>query len=560
MIIRFSKEETAELEALDEYYEEKQSELFDQMITESVSDPVEIRNALNRIQEEQAKARDAKYREFEDARFEKIKYSQTMIFRRAQSQTNEAIKRLQVLVDSYKPNSTPEKKQQDIIRKMLGKPKTEKQLLLSITPLPPIFYGLIDDIIQTKGDISKLDSQKVISTIQKDLYRHYGKLDDQKRKDLTEYITQSVNEVIIKPKSTRPEKQRYLPVTKDAVFNTFPQAVVKKKKDAEHYDGESSITINNVTFTIKPESRAGIAEEIIKHLGISAFTLLVLVNSKFTEHPSMNNREFLFPIIPFLELGGHDTSNPEAIRKAINRFKREDLTALNSMIVTIAKRSKKSEKEDLILDQHVLSNTGFTNDKTKIAVTLDSDYAEFLINTRTKGYFPQSFFLGNKQNLNAFMIKIKLWDNATMYENINSGQSEKIGIKSLIKVTNLPAYEKLGRKRSLWRELIRDRIESYLNEAMKSGEFTGWEYISRGTGILTPQERVNAERDYYSWENLLVTYKLKNVELRQKLIEDAKEYKEKKEKEASEKKQTEAEPKKKKARNTQKKKVQNSCS
>lgn len=463
---------------------------------------IELTQKSNKCQQKLWEIGDRMQKEIEAKRFKKIESSQQAIMDDAYAQTNEII---EYMLKAIK----------------LGEPDVQNPagILEQIKPLVRIWDGeTIRNIQRSGGEATKLDAQQIIKLIQGHLYRHLNTLSEQDREDLEKYIRQAVAEAV----NEHPEIEdgKYWIVTKDSIFQTIlPLAVQRRKPQTRK--GKSYFRIGTVKYSFEEHSY----KDLIKHLGINAVRLYWMINHKFTQKPNAEN-QVSFPTIPFLELCGKGDAikNPKTFSTEIERFRYGELRSLLSMVVSLDKKDKEGLPE--LYDQTLFENT-FIN-KERIIVTLSPKFADYLRFIGTKGYIPQELLLGDGRQTNAFAIKSKLWDNATQYNNLLSGQGKIISVKSLLKETSLPTIEDLGTYKSRWRERIRNKFETALSEAFNSSLFTEWKYCKSKSQPLTPQERRDADRDYYSWVELFISYDIKDQTFKASLIEDAEKNKEKK--------------------------------
>lgn len=529
MIIRFTAEEKAELDALDRYYSEKQTALADKMTIDSIDDLKETITALHNCRLEQRQATYNKCIQFEDARFENIKNSPKKILNDAKRQTDFIIKQLQKAVDLEKPESVKKKEASidNLIQKAIdGSFETEKQILSRIPAvrLPFSFDEIIDDIIISDGEIARLNSQRIITAIKDDLHRHYNRLDTQNTEDLTEYITHTVIEVI---NNTPKTQDKYLLVTKDKVFTSFAPAIAKKKKiTKKNNKGNRKTYIEIGSVRIKLDS----SDNAIKHFGKDAFLLFTLANAQFRKYPRPDNVVTL-PTIPVLDAMGINTKNKKSVDTAIYNIRHGILKTLRTTAISIDKIDK--DKSPNLFDQNFLSNVGIN--KNRILFTYTPQYADYQRSISTEEPLPLDIFDVDGRDLNSLAMRMKLWDNATIPENIYNGQNKIISVYSLWKETSLPDIEDLGPYKSRWRERIRDKFEKDLDTAIGSDLFTSWHYCKSKCADLTPQERVEADRDYYYWKNnLYICYGITDKELEEKQLQIAT----KKKKESEQRRQT----------------------
>lgn len=473
----------------------------------------ELTQKSNECQQKLWEIGDRMQKEIEAKRFKKIESSQQAIMDDAYAQTDEII---EYMLKAIK----------------LGEPDVQNpsDILEQIKPLIRIWDSeTIRNIRRSGGEATKLDAQQIIKLIQGHLYRHLNTLGEQDREDLEKYIRQAVAEAV----NEHPEIEdgKYWIVTKDSIFSTIGALAVKKNK-LNKGTKKTYLKIGNVKYSFDKSSYA----EIKKHIGVNAVNLYIMTNHEFTLNPNDRN-EVSFPTIPFLELCGKGDSikNDKTLATEIERIRYGELASLRSMAISLDAKDRDNFPD--LTDQNLYSRTRINKDR--IIVTFTPEYAAYLRTVKTKGYIPTDILRGSGNELNALAIKFKLWDNATQYNNVLSGQSNIISVRSLLKETSLPTIEDLGSYKSRWRERIRERFEIALGKAFESDLFTGWTYCKAQSKKLTPQERRDADRNYYSWEGLYISYDLKDQAFKARLIENAEKNKEKRIEAAERKKQRE---------------------
>ena len=510
MIIRFSKRDREEIDAVIEPLREEVKRLEDEYFSLSKEHFVideedfyiphskkamDLSNRRKEAIEKLWKATEELYTSIEDRRFKRIASSPQKILADAKAQTNAIVA-------------------QFITASKLKHPKisTEDYLRIQqeIRPLMRIRNsGTWKNIVKSEGDVTKLDAQQIIALIKKDLHRHYSRLESQDADTLTRYIEQTVSTALEK----EPENAVYLMVTRDKILSTFIPAVIKKKRLADPRKGKTIVNLDGIRYEINNKG----TKDMAKHMGLSAVMLLYMINAELTKHSNPERRTVSFPTIPFLELNGVNTTNKASVKTAIDRYRDGELTMLRTMTVSM----EKTDEDNLpsFDDQSIIYRTRIN--KNRITVTVTPEYAAYHASVEQKEFIPLSFMESDGRSLNAFAVKLKLWENATMYRNIKTGQAEIISVWSLLKATNLPTIEQLGRKKSLWKKRIREHLEDALNAAIsgENSEFIHWNYCKAKSQPLTSQERKAADSDYYAWSELYVSYRLKNISFQGKLIE-----------------------------------------
>ena len=342
-------------------------------------------------------------------------------------------------------------------------------------------------------------------------------LNTQNKKTLAEYVKKAVTDIM--DEHPEIEDAHYWIVTKDSIFSTIGTLAVKKNK-LNKGGKKAYLKIGNVKYSFDKASY----NEIKKHIGVNAVNLYIMTNHEFTMNPNDKN-EVSFPTIPFLELCGKGNviTNPKTLATEIERIRYGELTSLRSMAISLDKKDKDNLPD--LYDQNLYSRTRINKDR--IIITFTPEYAAYLRSVKTKGYIPTDILRGSGNQLNALAIKFKLWDNATQYNNLLSGQGKIISVRTLLKETSLPTYEDLGAYKSRWKERIKARFEEALKNALNSDLFTGGDYCKAKSQPLTPQEREEASRDFHAWEALYISYDIKDQQFKEMLKEMAEKNKEK---------------------------------
>lgn len=516
MIIRYSQKDKDEINKIIKPLEEKHRTLLDELLSlpeehftitdEGLAEPrseeaKDLARQENECRDELWNANIDLYKRIEDRRFENIKSSRKRIITDAHTQTNAIIDHVIKALKLAENNL-----------------ENPLQTTKDIAPLTKIWNAnMIQNVLKSGGDVTKLDASIIIDLIKKDLYRHYGKLNSQDKKELTEYITHATKEAINKYPEI--ENNKYWIVTKDSVFSSIIPLAVNRLKPKKSETNKSYLRIGNVKYSFDSTSY----DDIVKHIGVNAVNLFILFNHEFTKDP--NQTEISFPTIPFFELCGRGKAikNAKSLSTEIERLRYGELTSLRTFAISLDRK----DKDDLpdLYDQNIFSRTRINKDRITFRPT--PEYAAYFRTVKSKGYIPQDILTGSGRQINAYAIKFKLWDNANIYNNVLSGQGKIISVRSLLKETNLPTYEGLGKYKSRWKERICDPFENALAEALRSDLFTGGDYCKAKSQDLTPQERRDAERDYYSWEALYISYDIKDQAFKSILIENAEKNKEK---------------------------------
>ena len=218
----------------------------------------------------------------------------------------------------------------------------------------------------------------------------------------------------------------------------------------------------------------------------------------------------------------HETDSPEAAKKEKARAKNE------------LKNARKSVKKDLDIlyacsleweeriggDIENFSKRrivqGVDIKSGTIFITFGDDIAKYLIRRKLITQYPTALIGLDARKPNAYYIGRKLAEHYYIDNNVKRGTYNHIGVKTLLKVTELPSYEE---DPGHWWGRIKEPFERALDELTSGGVLTDWKYTHRKGVDLTEEEAYNIA-DYETFSGLYIEYELKDPEDQTDRIEE----------------------------------------
>ena len=328
-----------------------------------------------------------------------------------------------------------------------------------------------------------------------------------------------------------------LPIYHDVAFDELARISNKNMLEISFGTSEYTSEVNGNTTKITLKD----LEKVNSKLTVRSHALFSVALAVFTEgHMKLNKNKLSFdetviiPVDEYIQLLGYDITehqmkSQEAQRKEkarIRHVKREakraikaDLKTLTQTNITISRRNFWGMFN---LVQSAVMENGY------ISVTFGNDIMK-LFASLPKTQFPLWLPLIPGRHSNAYRIGYKFANYYSM--NIGSSQKQKaqadrLKVKSILAVTDLPTYKELKKKtynnRSAayrWRDLIRDHMETALNYLLKmeNGGIESWTYALPGGGIIS-QEQAHRIDSFEEWSNLLIVFRLYNTEEYKQLI------------------------------------------
>lgn len=521
MIIRYSKSEREEIQAVTQAYDEKIDALFQSLFDNVPGKDIEaIKESMRELNRARAEASLNKRYELENRRFLKIASSPKKILEDAKRQTNAIIAELLKLVAKSKPISNEERRQQ--LKELDG--KSDAELLDMIEPIPDILVDIFSEIEATRGEAARLNADQITKIIKKDLRRHYNRLSETARKELDAFVEDAVSEALAS-EETLPLPSKYFRMYHDGFIDAVSEISGNIMEENER-TGECFINLHKTRISITD------AEGLVFALGVPTHKLLATAMEQITARPSQNKA--YIPTADYLQSIGYNVSDPEIFKKNIARTNKYLLT-MQRMIITQAKEKGKRKR---IVNKNIIIDTSIDNNF--ITVTFHPEYMKYLTNRNTQMQYPRALLGIDARSANAYRIGYKMAAHSSNYNNIIRGSENILAVSTLCGVTDLPSIETVKEQRNSWIRSIRDPLETALNTLVESGTITKWYYSKPKGKRMSPQERETARAKHETWIQSYICFTMKDAPDMTEAIEKNRERKRtaalKKEQEKAEKK------------------------
>ena len=283
----------------------------------------------------------------------------------------------------------------------------------------------------------------------------------------------------------------------------------------------------NVTLKISEFGSIGTA------LGISTDKLLSTAIMGFTSNndfrtarPDTINRTVKIDFNEYARALGYDidlhsTSTPEAEAKEKKRVRnvrdnalkaiRKDLAILRACDISWTEYTHgKNITPPQFFDQPIIGGRGYIDGN--IIITFDADFAQYLVNRNFITYYPTELLKLDARKPNAYYLGRKLASHYYMSNNRTKGTYNRLQVKKLLDVTELPTYEELKSKgiARKWEERIKTRLEEGLEDLYKIGVLESWTYCHEKDKELTDDEKYNI-LSYDDFESLYIRFELKDA-------------------------------------------------
>lgn len=291
-------------------------------------------------------------------------------------------------------------------------------------------------------------------------------------------------------------------------------------------------------------------------LGISAHKLLTKALSEFTSNnPDFKylkkgekpNRHVSFPLKEYARETGYKVDpRPALTKEEEDREKKKAKNALDNARKTIKNDLLDLQSTVFTWEEHTknmdgsfeninLFSSSRYNRKTKnIEISFTEEIAEYLARRNTLTHTPKALSKVDPRKPNVYSLGTKIYQHYDNYTNIIKGTNDRLGVKTLLKVTNLPSYEEVQQKdRGHWQKRIKEPFEKALDELKKMGLLNDWRYVKGNAEELTEEEAYNIT-DYATFSKLYILFdpaeKIDNEEQIENKKEEIAKNKEKKEK------------------------------
>jgi len=169
--------------------------------------------------------------------------------------------------------------------------------------------------------------------------------------------------------------------------------------------------------------------------------------------------------------------------KDFKRQVRKDLDGIASYRESYTIKSGKN-KGDYIENQRLIYKHGIS--KGKIIIYFDQDAAAMLVTTGGIIQQPICLLLHDNRNPNAYNIGCKIAYHNSLDNNAAAGTDSTLSVKSLLAAApEIPTFESIQeRGQRNWKEKIKTILEKNLDEQIRVGLISKWEYRDPATGKI----------------------------------------------------------------------------
>lgn len=315
------------------------------------------------------------------------------------------------------------------------------------------------------------------------------------------------------------QKHKYLPMVHGRATDSLASMVGETV--TLNFTGETG-TIDNGRVTL-------VIEEINKlkgTLGISTHKLLCTAITEFTklnhtgeQKKRLDCSKISIPLQQYAFLCGHnvyiqETFTEEAFLKEKNRSKNaikearnkinKDLSLLFSASLSWSEKIGKEERD--FRDIRIIEARGII--KGMIEIRFSQSFSEYLVKLPLTQYHTSLLSL-DERNPNAYSLGIKISTHFNNDNNITQGTNNRLKIKTLLKIVNLPSYEKIKSERRNWEERIKEPLEESLEKLVSCGFLNEWKYCLPKGIEMTDEDATNF-LNFQKWEDTLVLFDLKD--------------------------------------------------
>lgn len=264
-------------------------------------------------------------------------------------------------------------------------------------------------------------------------------------------------------------------------------------------------------------------EELHATLGISTDKLLSTAIATFTQRNDFRHNKYKdldrvvhIPLREYAELLGydvteHETSTPEEAEAEKKRAKnqldnarkaiKKDLLTLQASSLTWEERVKGKPRDFSSIS--LVTRVGIRNGIIEIAFS--PEIAQYLAGKNVITQYPTKLLRISGRKPTAYYIGRKLAEHYNIDNNQIRGTHDRISIKALLAVTDLPTYEEVMRQDRHWDRRIKEPLEVALDELTKEHILKNWEY-THAKGIPLTEEEASNITVYSDFEKLYLHF------------------------------------------------------
>lgn len=252
-------------------------------------------------------------------------------------------------------------------------------------------------------------------------------------------------------------------------------------------------------------------------LGVTTSKLLNYITIIYTNTVNFKNARktnYNPPISFTLEEYANDIGKPLKNKEQIKKFRQsvdQDLEILKALEITwnIIKNKKQDKGSMKILEASNIRRRlkGEKASEVEVKVRPASTFSEALIHGNLTQY-PKVLMKIDAREPNTYFIGTKLADHYSMDGNYNRGTHDRLKVKTLLKRTDLPDYEKLKDQNNRhWKQRIKKPFENALNNLINKYHYLkSWQY-AHANGIPLTDDEVKNIKAYDDFINLYILFK-----------------------------------------------------
>lgn len=252
----------------------------------------------------------------------------------------------------------------------------------------------------------------------------------------------------------------------------------EKATDALAAISERTRTVDKVADTAKYKL-AGVTvvvtdySEISAAVGVNTHKLLLFGITRFTSHynkPQGGKYEISFSIEEYMRIIGvnmpQDGQQKQRKRNEMQKRLQKELLLLQAI------RFTHIAGEDFESVSPVCRTAAKSGN---ITIEFSRPFAEYLLK-KPKTIIPPQFFQISARNRTAYAIGLKCSEHYYINRRRTTQAANKLKVKTLLQNSPLPDYQKVLEGRQGWTRVIRQPLESALNELLAIGFLKEWHY------------------------------------------------------------------------------------
>lgn len=183
-----------------------------------------------------------------------------------------------------------------------------------------------------------------------------------------------------------------------------------------------------------------------------------------------------------------------------------DLIDLQSTVFTWEEVVKNMDGDGNFENINLFSSSRYNKKTKNIEISFTEEIAEYLARRNTITNTPKALSKIDPRKPNVYSIGFKIYQHYGNYNNIIKGTNDRLGVKTLLKVTNLPSYEEVQEKdRGHWQNRIKEPFENALDELVRMNLLNDWRYVKARAEELTEEEAYTIS-DYKTFSKLYVLF------------------------------------------------------